>query len=78
MSLRRHNVIAVRNVFRERKHRQNDQTGPQRFLHITPCKYLGAYLKYFKVQNHVQTACESPDLNMDFRLFDNGLKQLYE
>ena len=23
-------------------------------------------------------ACESPDLNMDFCSFDNGLKQLYE
>ena len=26
----------------------------------------------------MQTAHESPDLNMDFRAFDNGLKQLYE
>ena len=34
--------------------------------------------KYFQVQTHVQTARESPDLNMDFRSFDNGCKQLYE
>ena len=27
---------------------------------------------------HVQTVRESPDLNRDFRLFDNGLKRLYE
>ena len=27
---------------------------------------------------NVQTARESPDLNMDFRSFDNGCKQLYE
>ena len=26
---------------------------------------------YFQVQTHVQTACESPDLNMDFPSFDN-------
>ena len=31
-----------------------------------------------KVQTHVQTAWESPDLNMDYRSFDNGCKQLYE
>ena len=31
-----------------------------------------------KFQTYVQTACESPDLNMDFRSFDNGCKQLYE
>ena len=35
-------------------------------------------IKYFQVQTHVQTACESPDLNMDFHSFDNGCKQLYE
>ena len=28
---------------------------------------------YFQVQSHVQTARESPDLNMDFRSFDDGL-----
>ena len=40
--------------------------------------YFGAYLKYFKIQTHVQTARESPDLNIDFRPFDNGFKQLYK
>ena len=34
--------------------------------------------KYFQVQTHVQTARESPDLNMDFRSFYNVCKQLYE
>ena len=37
-----------------------------------------AHFKYFQVQTHVQTARESPDLNMDFRSFDNGCEQLYE
>ena len=37
-----------------------------------------AYFKYFQIQTHVQTARESPGLNMDFRSFDNELKQLYE
>ena len=46
--------------FCEQKHRQNDQSGAQRYLYITSCKYLGAYLKCSKVQSHVQTACESP------------------
>ena len=32
----------------------------------------------FQVQTHAQTACESPDLNMDFRSFDKGFKQLNE
>ena len=36
------------------------------------------HFKYFQVQTHVQTARESPDLNMDCRSFDNGLKQLYD
>ena len=39
-------------------------------LHILPC--------IFQVQTHVQTARESPDLNMDFSSFDNGCKQLYQ
>ena len=39
---------------------------------------MQAHFKYFQVQTHVQTARESPDLNMDFRSFDNGCKQLYE
>ena len=34
--------------------------------------------KYFQVMTHVQTARESPDLNMGFRSFDNGCKQLNE
>ena len=33
---------------------------------------------YFQIQTHVQTARESPDLNMDFRSCDNGCEQLYE
>ena len=60
--------------FREQKHRRNDQSGPQ----CVPYKYSRAHFKYFQVQTHVQTARESPDLNMDFRSFDNGCKQLYE
>ena len=32
-----------------------------------------AHFQYFKVQTHVQTAREYPDLNMDFRSFDNGI-----
>ena len=64
--------------FREQKQRRNDQSGPQRFPYITSCKICRAQFKYFQVQTHVQTARESPDLNMDFRLFDNGCKQLYE
>ena len=39
---------------------------------------MQAHFKYFQVHTHVQTARESTDLNMDFRLFDNGCKQLYE
>ena len=39
---------------------------------------MQVHFKYFQVQTHVQTARESPDLNMDFRSFDNGCKQLYE
>ena len=34
--------------------------------------------KCFQVHTHVQTARESPDLNMDFGSFGNGCKQLYE
>ena len=39
---------------------------------------MRARLKCFHVQTHIQIARESPDLNMDFRSFDNGCKQLYE
>ena len=42
------------------------------------CLNTRAHFKYFQVQTHAQTARESPDLNMDFRSFDNGCKQLYE
>ena len=31
---------------------------------------------YFRIQNHNQIARGSYDLNIDFRSFDNGLKQL--
>ena len=53
--------------FGGQKHRRNDQSGRS-----------GQIMqgKYFQVQTHVQTACESPDLNMDFLSFDNGFKQL--
>ena len=37
--------------------------------------FIGSILKF---KNHVQTAREYPDFNIDFRSFDNGLKQLYE
>ena len=60
--------------FREQKHRQNDQSGPQRFLHY----FAEITLKYFKVQTHVQTTREFLDLNMDFVHLTHGLKQLYE
>ena len=35
-----------------------------------------AHFKYYQIKTDVQTACESHDLNMDFRSFDNGCKQL--
>ena len=63
---------------REQKHRQNVLSGPQRFPYITSCRECMAHFKYFQVQTHVQTARESPDLNMEFYSFDNGCKQLYE
>ena len=31
---------------------------------------------YYQIKTHVQTACEPPDLNMEFCSFDNGFKQL--
>ena len=64
--------------FCELKQGRNDESGPQRFRYLTLCTLLGVHFKYFQVQTHVQTARESPDLNTDFRLFDNGLKQLYK
>ena len=33
----------------------------------TICRLLSAHFKHFQVQNHVR-----PDLNMNFRSFDNG------
>ena len=39
-------------------------------------KQIGAHFKHFQIKTHVQTARESHDLNMDFRSFDNGFKQL--
>ena len=47
-------------------------------LYIMLCKLFGVHFKNIQVQTHVQAARESPDLNMDFRSFDNGLKQLYK
>ena len=38
-----------------------------------PQLHCHAYFKYFQVLTNVQTAYESPDLNMDFRPFKNGL-----
>ena len=35
-----------------------------------------AHFKYYQMKTHVQTTCESHDLNLDFRSFDNGFKQL--
>ena len=39
-------------------------------------KHIKANFKYFQIKTHVQAARESHDLNMDFRSFDNGFKQL--
>ena len=39
-------------------------------------KQIGANFKYCQIKTHVRTARESHDLNMDFRSFDNGFKQL--
>ena len=63
--------------FHEQKHRRNDQSGPQRFPYNVMQIMQGSF-EYFQVLTHVQTARESPDLNMDFRSFDNGCKQLNE
>ena len=53
--------------------RRNDQSGQERFPDMQ-CQEnkLGLIVKL----THVQTARESHDLNMDFRSFDNGFKQL--
>ena len=39
-------------------------------------KQIMAHFKYFQIKNHIQTACECHDLNMDFRSFDYDFKQL--
>ena len=39
-------------------------------------KHIRAHCKGNKNKTHVQTACESHDLNMDFCSCDNGFKQL--
>ena len=49
----------------------------RRFLNTSyMCKKLRAHFKNCQVKTHVQTARESHDLNMDYRSFDNGFKQL--
>ena len=40
---------------------------------VTPCKQFRARISFCQVKSHVQTACESYDLNLDF----NGFKQLH-
>ena len=48
---------------------------------VFPCnvtmsdKQIRAHFKYCQIKTYAQTACESHDLNMDFRSFDNGFKQ---
>ena len=73
-SYRRHNVKTVRNVF------VNKNIGKMITLvcNAFRIQWCRAHFKYFQVHTHVQTARESPDLNIDFRSFDNGCKQLYE
>ena len=39
---------------------------------LCPISYFSTHFKYCQVKTHVQTACESHDLNMDFRLFDDN------
>ena len=43
---------------------------------VTSDKQIRAYFKCCQIKTNVQTACESHDLNMDFRSFDDGFKQL--
>ena len=62
--------------FHEQKCQRNDQSGLQHFLCKLSDKHIRVHFKYFKTKTHVQTARESHDLNMDFRSFDNGFKQL--
>ena len=39
-------------------------------------KQIGAHLSKCQIKTHVQTACESHELNIGFHSFDNGFKQL--
>ena len=43
---------------------------------IVSDKQIRSHFKYCQIKTHVQTACESHDLNIDFRSFDIGFKQL--
>ena len=71
MSFNCHNLIANCNVFANKKHQQNDQSGPQRFL---VCYTKNSELTLSIVRScHFQTADELHDLNVDF---DNGYKHL--
>ena len=65
--------MAVRNVF------ANTSIGEMiSLVHNAFCRQRDVSNSWLISSIHVQTACESPDLNMDFRSFDNWLKQLYE
>ena len=61
--------------FRKQKRRRYYQSGLQRFPRLSD-KLIGAHFKYFQIKTNVEAARESHDLNMDFRSFDNGFKQL--
>ena len=39
-------------------------------------KQIRAHSNNRQIKTHVKTACESHNLNMEFRSFDNGFKQL--
>ena len=51
---------------------QTDQSGPQRFPYIVMQITQGCFYIY-QVYTHVRTACESLDLIMDLRSFDNAI-----
>ena len=61
---------------RKQKHRRNDQSGERKLSRVMLDKQIRAHFKYYQIKIHIQAACESHDLNMDFRSFDNGFKQL--
>ena len=75
MSLFRHNVIDMRNVF-AKKASAKWLVWATTLSHVTSCKQFRAQFRLCQDKNHVQTAHESHDLNMDFCSFDNGFKQL--